>query len=225
MTDYKKLFKALSDLHNTWEEPQMVPAVPTFPYKEMYSEQRRIYDEMVGQKESALCSHTGFGKTPLYLSLIRGQSSLVISPRKFLQKQVANYAGDFILFGRSEYPCLYAPSAATSPCQRKLTCDATDYHKLCEDATQDCLEHPCRVFASGSKHRKYPCNGCQYIHAQGEAAKTLKNKGTVICNFGNFFNLLKYSDLVVVDEADLFFRELSKPTRMIYTTPNNVGEL
>ena len=228
MTDYLKLFKAMSALNDTWVEPHMVPAVPTFPYKEMYIEQRMLYDEMIGQREVALCSHTGFGKTPLYLALVRDQPSLIISPRKFLQKQVAKYANDFILFGRSEYPCQHASNASISPCLRKISCESTDYHSTCPEASQTCLNRPCQIFRTTHQHKdtsiqsyKYPCNNCQYIRAQQDAIGTLKSGGTVICNFANFWNLLKYADMVVIDEADLFFREIAKPTRMEFSKPKD----
>jgi len=223
MTNYEKMFKAMSNLKNTTQDPLVVQAVPTFPFKEMYTEQLRLYNEMVGKKATALCSHTGFGKTPLYLSLVRGQATIIISPRKFLQKQVAKYNNDFILFGRSEYPCKYARDASVAPCQRKITCETTSYHDSCPDANTTCLNKPCRIFSSDRSHYRYPCPDCEYIRAQGEAASVLKHNGTVICNFGNFWQLLKLAEMVVIDEADLFFKEIAKPTKMDFSKPRDHG--
>ena len=70
----------------------------------------------------------------------------------------------------------------------------------------------------------YPCEGCQYLSAVREAIRVLKSNGTVICNFGNFWNLLDYAKVVVVDEADLFFKEISSPTRMFYSNAKEHAE-
>lgn len=41
----------------------------------------------------------------------------------------------------------------------------------------------------------------------------------MIVNFGNFWNLMKHAELIVIDEADLFFREIAKPTKLVYSNP------
>ena len=52
-----------------------------------------------------------------------------------------------------------------------------------------------------------------------KAIDTVRNNGTVICNFGNFWTLLKYAKTVVIDEADLFFREVSAPQKIRFSNP------
>ena len=46
----------------------------------------------------------------------------------------------------------------------------------------------------------------------------LKAGGTVVCNFGNFWNLLQHCTNVVIDEADLFYKEISSPKRLYSAT-------
>ncbi len=227
MTNYPKLLAAMSTLASQTREPILIKPEVQFPFPTIYPEQQRIIQESIvtlkTQQAIAFRSHTGFGKTPTYLSLTRGIPTIVISPRKFLQRQVASYYGDFVLFGRSEYPCKYASNAATAPCQRKITCETTSYHESCPQATTTCLNKPCRVFSTDRKHMRYPCEGCEYIKAQMEASRVLKADGTVIANFGNFWQLLKHAKMVVIDEADLFFKEIAKPTRMDFSKPRENG--
>ena len=224
MTDHAKLFRAISALESQHRDPIYETPKMKFPFKQIYPEQQQIILEATNELEcesgsAALTCHTGFGKSAMFLAMTRAQPSLVIEPRKFLQKQCAAYFGDFILFGRSEYPCMHAPSAATAPCLRKVSCETTDYHATCPQASQTCLNRPCELFRTTQMHFKYPCQGCQYIRAQQDAISVLKSGGTVICNFANFWNLLKHADLVVIDEADLFFREIAKPTRLEFSKP------
>jgi len=224
-TNYSKLFKAMSALNDQHRDPVYeTPAVP-FPFPQIYPQQQTLIVEakkaLASKGAVAFTCHTGFGKTPMFLSLSRSQATIIIEPRKFLQKQCAEYYGDFILFGRSEYPCIHAKNAAVAPCQRKVSCEAGSYHETCPNATQSCLNHPCNIFRAEKQWVKMPCPECQYIKAQSDAAQVLKRGGTVICNFGNFWSLLKHAELVVVDEADLFFKEIAKPTRLEFSTPKN----
>jgi hypothetical protein len=215
------LFKDIDTLYSTHRDPEFVDALPTFPFKTMYPGQMDTYKQMVDFEDTvALTSHTGSGKSAVFLALTRGVSTLVIEPRKYLQSQLSKgYFNDFVLFGRSEYACQYAPSAATAPCNRKVSCDTTLFHDTCENASGNCLDKPCRIFEADDTWQKYPCRECQYIRAQIDAKNILNNNGTVICNFGNFWTLLKYADVIVIDEADLFFREIAKPTRLFYSSP------
>lgn len=231
MTDYPKLFRSISSLYSQTREPSFETPLMNFPLPKIYPEQQKIILAAKKELESgsgsvALTSHTGFGKTAMILALTRGHPSVVIEPRKFLQKQCSEgYYGDFVLFGRSEYPCMHAPSASIAPCQRRISCETTTWHDQCKEASQTCLNRSCALFKSSEKqngtitYMKYPCPGCQYIKAQQDAIAVLKNGGTVICNFANFWNLMKHVDMVVIDEADLFFREIAKPTRLEFSKP------
>lgn len=182
-----------------------------------------------------ITSHTGSGKTPVFLSLTRDQSSLIIEPRKFLQKQVQVYWKDQILFGKSEYQCFYAPNAALSPCQKKTDCDDTPWHIIstgefksdipkCEKVTDKCLDEPCQIFFAEGEYQYYPCRDCEYISAMIKAKKTLHDGGTLVCNFGNFWKFIRDAHLIVIDEADLFFKEISKPVRLKYSKPKKNDE-
>ncbi len=222
------LFHDMQALYTTSRKSDLVDAVPSFPFRKMYQGQFDVFNEIGSDfHEIAITSHTGSGKTALYLSLVpKGVATIVISPRKFLQKQVAEYKHSFVLFGRSEYPCLIDPSkrASNAPCNTKTTCDAQPAVE-CSKRSQDCNNGHCKVFQHGNKKFPFPCTGCAYLKAQQEAKRILKSGGLAVCNFGNFWQLLKHAKMVVIDEADLFFREISKPTLLHYSTAKkNSGE-
>jgi hypothetical protein len=224
MTDYSKLFAAISSLYSQSREPTLIPKQGNFPFDQMYPGQLTVMQELKDFKEAALTSHTGSGKTAVFLGLARGESTIIIEPRKFLQKQVQTYYHDYVLFGKSEYPCKHAKNAALSSCQSRKSCELTGYHNTCPTATQTCLNKPCKVFQTETGFAKYPCEGCVYISAVQGAMRALQDKKAVICNFGNLWNLLPKAKVVVVDEADLFFREISSPTRMYYSSAKHNAE-
>jgi len=197
----------------------MIPSKYEFPFESMYPGQDTILAKVQNESSFCLTPHTGFGKSPVFLSLTRNTPSIVIEPRKFLQHQISTYYNDFVLYGRSGYSCTYARTAAEAPCLLKEDCSDTLYHEACERATKTCLNKPCDIFKVGDTFKVYPCHECVYIQAQREAQQRLSRNETVICNFGNFWNLLKLAKTVVVDEADLFFREISAPIGLKYSNP------
>jgi hypothetical protein len=223
MSRYDPLFRAISKLEADSHPPSLLPAPDTFPFKTIYPGQSDILNRIKPGESFCLCSHTGFGKTPIFLSLTRGNPSIVIEPRKFLQAQTSKYFGDFVLYGRSGYHCPLSQdaskTAAMALCLAKEDCDGTSYHATCPNANSTCLNKPCKVFKVGTGFAKYPCQKCDYNDAVMEATRRLRLGQTVICNFGNFFNLLKNAEVVVIDEADLFFREISAPMKMKYSSP------
>ena len=223
MSRYDPLFRAIATLESNTQSPSFLPAPKTFPFKTIYPGQSDILKRIDGLESFCLTSHTGFGKTPVFLSLTRGSPSIVIEPRKFLQHQTAKFFDDYVLYGRSGYHCPLSydasKTAATAPCMAKEDCDGTTYHETCPNANSTCLNKPCKIFKVGNGFKKYPCVQCDYMDAVAEATRRLRSGQTVICNFGNFWNLLKNADTVVVDEADLFFREISAPMKLKYSNP------
>jgi len=217
---YAPLFASIAALESNHREPELIPATCPFPFKQMYRGQSDILTKVVCGESFCLVSHTGFGKTPVFLSLTRDDAAIIIEPRKFLQHQCSvGYYTDYVLYGRSGYPCIYAESAAGAPCLLKESCDGTNYHDTCANASRACLNEPCDIFPANNTYQIYPCRDCEYIAAQREAQHQLALKKTVVVNFGNFWNLLKHAKTIVVDEADLFFREISKPVHLKYSTP------
>lgn len=225
MTRYSPLFSAISKLETNHKPAGKLKSPDGFPFPTIYAGQQDILDKATPGNSFCLVPHTGFGKTPVFLYLTRGKPSIVIEPRKFLQKQVSKYYSDFVLYGRSEYHCQHAPfyngsnSAAMAPCLQKEDCSDTEYAKTCQNANTARCGGKCQVFAAGTEMKIYPCQDCAYIRAQQTAISELSANRTVICNFGNFWNLLKKAELVVIDEADLFFREISAPIKLKYSTP------
>jgi hypothetical protein len=227
MTRYSQLYAEIADLYRNTKSPELIQSVPNFPFPKMYPGQKQILDLIEPDSSFCLTSHTGFGKTAVFLTLTRDIPSIVIEPRKFLQEQVGKYFGDFVLYGRSGYHCKYSQygTAASAPCLLKKPCGETTFHNTCEKATATCLGSECKVFEADG-YKIYPCSDCDYLAATKDAVSSLRNSGTVICNFGNFWNLLRFADTVVVDEADLFFREISAPIILKYTKPSeNIAEI
>jgi hypothetical protein len=219
---YTPLYSAIASLEANSKEPVFVPSTYNFPFEKMYPSQKEILSKVQNNESFCLTSHTGWGKSPVFLSLTRGTPSIVIEPRKFLQSQISSYFNDVVLYGRSGYPCPFSYSAASAPCLLKEPCDQTTFHTTCKDASKTCISKPCSVFLTNSTNRtyqKFPCKECEYLAAVKNAVDTIRNNGTVITNFGNFWNLLKYAKTVVIDEADLFFREVSAPQKIRYSNP------
>ena len=218
MNNYSELLTQIEQLRTKVNHITYVPKVefPKFPFDNMYEGQYNALVSLRERKPCVLSPHTGAGKTPVFIAATTGEPTIIIEPRKYLQKQIATYFEIThdryaVIYGRSEYPCEYAMNAGIAPCLKKTRCNNTYFKSECEDYVQICDRKPCNVFLSGSTFHKYPCKVCEYFAAQKAAVDCLHAKGTVICNFGNFWNLLDHCDNVVIDEADLFFREISTP--------------
>jgi len=223
MTRYAALYEAITKLEQNSQEPNLIDAPATFPFPKAYQGQATILNEVPEETGFCLTSHTGFGKTAIFLTLTRDTPSLVIEPRKYLQEQCRTYFDDFPIYGRSGYPCPLSPTgtANAAPCLTKEDCVDTNYHNTCETARNGCGKASCKVFLVKDKYRKYPCERCEYNDAVREAVHQIKSGNTVISNFGNFWKLLQYAETVVIDEADLFFKEISNPVVLKYTKPKD----
>lgn len=225
MSRYDSLFKAIHKKYLDVKEPRYTTTpIEGFPLPKMYESQFDLYNKIPKGESFCLCSHTGWGKTAFFLTYCT-KPTIVIESRKFLQHQISQYRNDFVLYGRSGYHCPLSQdaskTAATAPCLAKEDCDGTSYHATCPNANSTCLNKPCKVFKVGTGFVKYPCQKCDYNDAVMEATRRLRRGETVICNFGNFWPLLKNAEVVVVDEADLFFREISAPMKLKYTKPKD----
>ena len=224
MTRYANLYAEIAKLEANHKVPVLIPKGDMeFPFDTLYPGQKQII-ESVGEDSACITSHTGFGKTGCFLALTRGIPSIIIEPRKHLQHQASiGYYQDFVLYGRSGYPCPYAPAyaqnAAHAPCLLKVDCSTTTYHDDCPTASKTCMSKECKVFPVGTSYAKYPCTDCEYMTDQKDAKRALSANETVICNFGNFWSLIKSAKMVVVDEADLFFRSISTPMKLKYSLP------
>jgi hypothetical protein len=214
MTNFEDLMPYIYAQNAKHKAPDYIEAVDGFPLKQMYRGQGQAITELKNHSSALICSHTGAGKTATFLTLTPGIPTLIIEPRKFLQKQVAAYRDDTILYGRSEYPCHYAHTAANAPCIRKIRCSRTNYRAECPTKYKGCEKADCHLFTHDKQWLRYPCSQCAYIHAVQLAKGVIGHGGTVICNFGNFWQFLKDATIVIVDEADLFFREISSPKLM-----------
>ena len=201
MTRYTSLFNAITRLEKDHHQPTLVSSPKIFPFNTIYPSQLDIMIKVNPEESFCLTSHTGWGKTPVFLAMIRNIAALVIEPRKFLQVQCSKgYYNDMVLFGRSGYLCpLAIPSwdgsktAAMAPCLAKDGCDGTTYHDTCPDANSTCLNEPCDIFVHGNTFHKYPCEHCKYNEAMTAARREISSGKCLICNFGNFWPFVKFA--------------------------------
>ena len=94
-------------------------------------------------------------------------------------------------------------TAATAPVPiARYDAPATEYSKICPTKHRGCEKSDCQIFTHDKEWERYPCSQCAYIQAVQTAKGIIGHGGTVVCNFGNFWQFLKDAQLVVVDEAD-----------------------
>ena len=202
--NYDKIISIVKELHNDEEgliieSTMKESAYKPFPFKYCYDGQNEAIKTIIEEDVSLLCSHTGSGKSACFLTAAHELNipTIVIEPRKFLQKQIGEYFKDFVLYGKSNYPCFFAPSAASAPCVKTYQKKGQKYFSIRNQLTGKINE------------KLYPCKDCEYIFAKTDAKIALQNKSVLIVNFGNFWQWLRYAKFVVIDEADEFFRAIS----------------
>jgi hypothetical protein len=129
----------------------------------------------------------------------------VIEPKKFLQAQVSTYYRDVVVYGKAHYPCNYAENAGNAPCLVKQL----------DDTGKRCFY----VFNKDTDEvtiKPYPCINCKYIEAVNLAKHTLKDNDVLIVNFGNFWSYLKSAEVIIIDEADAFYKSIMVGTKLKY---------
>ena len=186
----------------------------SFPFDAAYAGQNEAIETIMQEDRSLLCSHTGSGKSAVFLTAAHEleMPTLVIEPRKFLQVQLADYFNDCVLFGKSEYKCFYADSAAHAPCAKVYTRNKQKYFSVLNRYTGEIEE------------KAYPCVGCEYIHARIEARQRLSESGVLIVNMGNFWMWRNHAKFIIVDEADEFFRSISSGIGLYAVTTKDIDE-
>ena len=213
--NYTKLISEMQQLHTSecfskteqskWD---------IFPFDNAYEGQNEAIETIMQEDRTLLCSHTGSGKSTVFLTAAHELelSTLIIEPRKFLQVQLADYFNDYVLFGKSEYKCFYADSAAHAPCAKVYTRDKQKYFSVLNRYMGEIEEKP------------YPCVGCEYIHARTEARKRLSESGVLIVNMGNFWMWRNHAKFIIVDEADEFFRSISSGIGLYAVTTKDIDD-
>lgn len=208
MIDYGRLLRSIDKLYHESKQPELVSAPSSFPvgFENAYAGQPEAIQQLVDSNEILLSSHTGSGKTLVFLAASKEKKlpTLVIEPKKFLQAQVSKYYDDFPIYGKSHYPCHYANTAADAPCVLKYR--DKDTKQIVFEIVHDNEE---------VEKIKYPCEKCAYLDAKNEAFRNLRNNDKiVISNFGNFRMFLKDTRIVIIDEADAFFKSISSATKI-----------
>jgi len=213
--NYTKIISDMQQLYTSdFSSKTELPAYSSFPYDTVYEGQNEAIKTIMEEDKSLLCSHTGSGKSSVFLTAAHELElpTLVIEPRKFLQVQLGEYFNDFVLFGKSEYKCFYADSAAHAPCAKIHTKDKQKYFFVRNQYTWETDE------------KIYPCNGCEYFHARIEARKRLTDKSILIVNMGNFWIWRDAAKFIIVDEADEFFRSISSGIGLYDVTTKDINE-
>lgn len=182
-----------NNLHVDVEPPQF----KSFPFDACYPGQNNAIQTIMQSDMSLLCSHTGSGKSSVFLTAAHELklATIIIEPRKFLQKQIGEYYGDYCLYGRGNYPCEYAPSAASAPCLKKHA-EVIDGERIV-------------YFYVDDEEIEYPCAGCEYLDAIHTALAIIDHGGVVVVNFGNFWMWLPLAEFFIIDEMDEFFRSVT----------------
>ena len=213
--NYTKLILEMQQLHTSECTTETdLASYASFPFNVAYEGQNEAIETIMQEDRSLLCSHTGSGKSAVFLTAAHEleMPTLVIEPRKFLQIQLQEYFDDFVLFGKSEYNCFYADSAAHAPCAKVYTRNKQKYFSVLNAYTGEIDE------------KSYPCVGCEYIHARTEARKQLSESGVLIVNMGNFWMWRNHAKFIIVDEADEFFRSISSGIGLYAVTTKDIDE-
>jgi hypothetical protein len=214
--NYTKIIQEVEQSHNeNCDHNVDAPRFKTFPFETAFAGQNEAIETIIAEDACVLCSHTGSGKSACMLTAAHELRvpTLIIEPRKFLQTQIAKAFNDFILFGKNEYHCFYAASAAQAPCAKRHTKNKQRYFYVRNQHTGQLDE------------KRYPCNGCKYLAAIRTAYTILKENGILIVNMGNFRRWLEKSEFVIIDEADEILRSVSSAIALEYVTMNDMDAL
>ena len=205
--NYDKIISIVKELHDIKPYLSVItPYYHAFPHVSCYNGQEEAIHTIIEEDVSLLCSHTGSGKSACFLTAAHELNipTIVIEPRKFLQKQIGEYFNDFVLYGKSNYPCRFAPSAASAPCVKTHQKKGKKYFSIKNQLTGEIDEWI------------YPCETCEYVFAKQEAKTVLNCGGVLVVNFGNFWQWIRKAKFVVIDEADEFFRAISSGIELDY---------
>ena len=211
--NYTKIIADMQQLHiNNCDTKVEESAYATFPYDTAYRGQNEAVKTIMNEDRCLLCSHTGSGKSVVFLTAAYELDipTLIIEPRKFLQQQIGNYFNDFVLYGKSEYECVYADSAAHAPCAKTYKHKDQKFFKIINEFGE-------------IEDKPYQCVGCGYQNARAKARRHLKN-GVLIVNIGNFWMWRDAAKFIIIDEADEFFRSVSSGIALYDVTTKDIDE-
>ena len=76
-TRYDPLYDSIAKLEANHHDPELVNSPYEVPFPQMYPGQLEILSKVQGSESFCLTSHTGFGKSPVFLSLTRNTPSIV----------------------------------------------------------------------------------------------------------------------------------------------------
>ena len=213
--------KAKTDFMSRISEPSKHP---DFPFPTAYVGQNVAIDELVNSTDPiiTLRSSTGTGKTPVYLTALKecldmGMRCLVIAPRKDLQDQlVREYYEHFAKRGMPLYEIM----------RREEYCKELPNPRLEVDERGNKIA-ACRArykrkgkwyFEYKGVEYEYPCKDCLFDEHKSKVLDEYRRCEAVpILNPGNYYYIYNeiedeklYPDVVVVDEADVFYNMVTQ---------------
>jgi len=92
MANWEVLLQKISEQDADHKDPDYVTPATGFPLPKMYRAQGNALTELLQLKSAVLSPHTGFGKTPLFLTVAHNRSAL-----DYRAPQVPAEAGSLIL--------------------------------------------------------------------------------------------------------------------------------
>jgi len=181
---------------------------PLFPFESAYQGQNESIEALINLDRSVLCSHTGSGKTAVYLTaaLTTRYRTLILAPRNFLQDQIEEYNkyfSDEVIFslkGKLKH-CRFGAidySLRAAPCEARYFDDSRKNY----------------FFTHNGVEYIYPCPDCEYEKQKTKAISFYNDgRGVLVLNQGNFWMLsseMAYPEFVIIDEADEFVRAITQ---------------
>jgi Rad3-related DNA helicase len=220
----KKLYYAWRSFDKSSFESKMVPSkFECFPFPRTYLGQNEAIDALVNGDDRviALGSPTGTGKTAVYLTALKqmmdsGKRVLAIPPRKDLQDQIVKeYSRHFSEYGMPIYDLKrreeYCNKLVMNEKSKAIAACRMRYRKRMKDGYR-------WYFKYGDEEIPYPCEDCKYNeHKTKVLAEYASRKALLLVNPGNHYLIYHkfhgeylFPDVVVVDEADVFLRMVTR---------------
>ena len=220
----KKLYYAWRGFDKSSFESKMVPKkFECFPFPKAYSGQNEAIEQLITEngKMITLRSPTGTGKTAVFLTALReimrsGRRVIAIEPRKDLQDQIVmEYSPHYSKFGMP----IYDLKRREEYCNKRITDEKNRQIAACRRRYRRRVKTEyIWYFRYKGEEIVYPCRGCPYRdYKERIFTEYLNRQALLLPNPGNFYVMYHkfhdeelYPDAVVIDEADVFLRMITK---------------
>jgi hypothetical protein len=222
----KKLYYVWRGFDKSSFESKMVPSkFECFPFQRAYQGQNEAVEALMNEDEKiiVLRSPTGTGKTAVYLTALKqmmdsGKRVLAVPPRKDLQEQIVReYSQHFSKHGMP----IYDLKRREEYCHRLVMGEnASKVVAACRSRYRRRTKDGYRwYFKYKDEEILYPCKDCEYnAYKTRVLVEYVSRKALLLLNPGNHYLIYHklfdgetlFPDVVVVDEADVFLRMVTK---------------